>query len=128
MPTIFANGQSIVVTAHGTGRLHLLTYQSNGGLPDVVGTTTTTNEGNTRFMLSHSYTFNGFAFYWDGTGEAVYRIGTGLQKSPVGTSWGAASNAAWGESVVTSKDVTSIVPAAKTRDNEITCFIIPDEV
>ncbi|KAJ6606269.1 hypothetical protein DFH09DRAFT_1386968 [Mycena vulgaris] len=47
---------------------------SNGGLPNHTGTMATTNAGETRFLISHSYTFNGFAFYWDGAGEAVWTV------------------------------------------------------
>lgn len=128
MSAIFANGQTIVIATRGTGSVHLLSYQSNGGIPNHVGTTTTTNDGVTRFIISHSYTFERFAFYWDGTGEAVYGIGAGLQRSPVGTSWDAASAVSWGQAAVTTANVTSFVSSAVVRDNKITCFIIPDEI
>jgi len=128
MSGIFTNGLCLVVTVSGPGNVHLLSFQSNGGLQNVVGTVGTTSTGVTRFMLSHSYTFEEYAFYFDGTGEAVYGIGTDLARNPVGTSWTGASLATWGSPTITTADVSADVQSAVTRDNEITCFIIPDKI
>ncbi|KAJ7118868.1 hypothetical protein C8R44DRAFT_673117 [Mycena epipterygia] len=121
----FRNGVSPVVTTRGPGKIHLLSYQSNGGIPNHVGTITTTNTGETRFIISHSYTFEQFAFYWDGAGEAVWTLGDTLMRQLVGTSWATASSVPWTGQPVASADVTSQVSSAVVRDNAVTCFIIP---
>ncbi|KAJ7042119.1 hypothetical protein C8F04DRAFT_1031082 [Mycena alexandri] len=80
----FNSGNGVLVTTRGQRKVHLVSYGSNGGLPNHVGTINTTNNEVTRFMISHSYTFTGFAFYWEGTGEAVFSIGNQLLRQPVG--------------------------------------------
>ena len=124
--SIFVDGQCLIVTTRGPGKLSLLTYQSNNGGPNVNGSLSTNNAGVTRFMVSFSHNYTRYAFMWDGAGEAVYSIGTGLVRQPVGRSWTQASLIAWGASTVTTADVTSILPGAVARTNETTIFIIPD--
>jgi hypothetical protein len=63
---------------------------------------------------------------WGGSGEAVYSIGTGLERKPVGKSWSQASLVAWNATMVTTADVTSFVSTAVDRTNMTTVFIIPD--
>ena len=126
MSGIFTNGQTLVVSAVGPGKLHLLSYQSNAKIVNHVGYIPTSKTGETRFVISHSYTFTKFAFFWEGSGEAVYGIGTSLVRSPVGKSWNSASLASWGSPTITTANVTSQVTSAVTRDNAITAFIIPD--
>jgi hypothetical protein len=128
MAAIFTNGQCLVVTTRGVGNLHLLTYQGNADDPDVVGSTPTTNTGVTRFLVSHSYNYQKYAFFWDGAGEAVYGIGTGLQRQPVGRSWSQASAVSWGATTVTTIDVSITVKAAVDRTGATTCFVIPDKI
>ncbi|KAJ7771508.1 hypothetical protein B0H16DRAFT_1513740 [Mycena metata] len=79
-------------------------------------------------MISHSYTFTGFAFYWDGTGEAVFSIGNELLRQPVGNSWTQAVNIPWSGQPATNSDVSGQLPAVVQRNNEATCFIIPDRI
>jgi len=126
MAAIFTTGQCLVVTTRGPGKVHLLCYQNNSGPYVTVGSTPTTNAGVTRFMISFSHSFEKFAFYWDGTGEAVYGIGTDLRRSPVGKSWSKASLVAWGATTVTTADVTSFVP--QIENTVCTCFVIPDKI
>ena len=122
----FLNGNGVIVSARGPGKVHLLSYASNGGLPAHVGSITTTSEGVTRFIISHSYTFTKFAFYWEGQGEAVCGKALGLVRQPVGKNWEAATTADWGATEFTTQNVTSNVTSAVLRDNAVTCFIIPD--
>ena len=126
MAAIFTNGQTLVVSTTGPGRLHLLSYQSNAKIVNHVGFLPTANAGETRFVISHSYTFERFAFYWDGAGQAVLGIGASLIRQPVGNSWANASLASWGSSAITTANVTSQVASAVVRDNAITAFIIPE--
>ncbi|KAJ7118873.1 hypothetical protein C8R44DRAFT_673125 [Mycena epipterygia] len=121
----FRNGVGPVVTTRGPGKIHLLTYQSNAGIPNHVGTITTTNTGVTRFIISHSYTFEGFAFYWDGAGEAVWTLGDTLMRQLVGKSWATATSVPWVGQPVTSADMNSQVSSAVVRDNLVSCFFIP---
>lgn len=124
--SIFVNGQCLIVTTRGPGKLSLLTYESNNGGVNVNGSLSTESAGVTRFLISFSHNYTRFAFVWNGTGEAVYSIGTGLERKPVGRSWSQASLVAWGASTVTTSDVTSILPSAVDRTNVTTVFIIPD--
>ncbi|KIJ90915.1 hypothetical protein K443DRAFT_686406 [Laccaria amethystina LaAM-08-1] len=124
--SVFVNGNTLVVSAIGPGKLHLLSYQSNAKIVNHVGFIPTTKTGETRFVISHSYTFERFAFFWEGSGEAVYGIGTSLVRQPVGKSWASASLASWGSPTITTANVTAQLTSAVTRDNAITAFIIPD--
>lgn len=124
--SVFTNGNSLVVSTRGPGKIHLLSYQSNGKITNHVGSLATNNEGETRFLISHSYTFERFAFFFEGAGEAVYGMGSSLMRQPVGKSWNEASVASWGSASITTADVSAQVTSAVVRDNAITCFIIPD--
>ncbi|KAJ6546888.1 hypothetical protein B0H19DRAFT_1162884 [Mycena capillaripes] len=121
----FIDGQGVLVTTRGQGKLHLISFASNASLPNHVGTITTTNQDETRFMISHSYTFTQFAFYWEGNGEVVYSIGNRLLRQAVGNSWSKAITIAYGGGAAATSDVSSQVSSAVKRDNEVTCFIIP---
>ena len=126
--SLFVSGRCIVVTVRGPGKLYLLSWQSNAGAPSCVGATPTANSGITRYMLSFSHTYERFAFYWEGQGEAVYSIGTELLTHNVGRGWREASFIAWGASSIITQDVTGVVGTAVNRDNQTTCFIIPDKI
>jgi len=125
---IFSHDQCLVITTRGPGILYLLSYQNNAKGSDVVGSKTTDQAGVTRFMISFSHHYERFAFMWEGKGEAVYGIGTGLQRLPVGRSWDQASAIPWGSATVNTADVKSIVAGAVDRTNLTTCFIIPDQI
>ena len=59
----------------------LASYASNGKLVDIISTisvTPSTPDKITRFIISHSYTFTKFYFYWDGAGKAVCGYGQDL--------------------------------------------------
>ena len=121
---------NVMVTTNGTGTLHLLTSQGVGpGLGNIVGTLGTTSTGVTRFLVSFSHNYQNFAFYWDGSGEAVYSIGiNGLARNPVGRSWTQATTIQWNTTSVTTSDVSSVVPTADVRPNATTLFIIPEKI
>jgi hypothetical protein len=120
----YHHGDGIVVAVRGPGKIHLLSYGARN-IPAHVGSITTTSQGITRFMISHSYTFTGFAFYWDGRGKAVCGVGQNLPLHPVGKSWAAATTADWGANQFGTKNVASITTSAVNRDERVTCFIIP---
>ncbi|KAF9465967.1 hypothetical protein BDZ94DRAFT_1252703 [Collybia nuda] len=122
---IFVRGHPLIVTTRGPGKLHLLTH-GNPNLPSCNGSTETKNAGTTRFLISFSHNYTKFAFHWDGAGEAVYGVGSDLTRVPVGRSWSQASLVNWGASTVTTGDVTSALQHALARNEETTCFIIPD--
>jgi hypothetical protein len=128
MSYIFASGKCLVVTISGPGKFYLLSYQSNAKMTNVQGTIDITGTGVTRIMVSHSYTFERFAFYFDGAGEAVYGIGAGLARLPVGKSLKEASTVAWGQGTVGTGDVSSQATSAARVDNLITAFIIPEKI
>jgi hypothetical protein len=128
MANVFFSGTPLVVTTHGPGRLHLLTYDSVNKLPPVVGYTQTTATGETRFLISFSYYYVKYAFFFEGAGEAVWSIGSSLQRQLVGKSWADARVATWGQGAITTANVTSFLPGATNRDNEINAFIIPAKI
>ncbi|KAF8881498.1 mucin-binding lectin 1 [Infundibulicybe gibba] len=121
----FLNGEGVLVTARGPGKVHLLSYQSNGKITAHIGATTTNNTGITRFLISHSYTFERFAFYWEGEGEAVFGYGQSLVRTPLGKSWKEAAMISWGQNLTTG-DASANVAGAVNRDGAVTCFILPE--
>ncbi|KAJ7184443.1 hypothetical protein C8R46DRAFT_460754 [Mycena filopes] len=123
----FISGNGVLVTTSGAGKVHLISYASNANLPNHVGTITTSNAGATRFIISHAYTFTKFAFYWEGAGEAVFSIGDQLLRQAVGNSWSRAVMVSYGGQGSTG-DVSGQISSAVQRDNEVTCFIIPDRI
>jgi hypothetical protein len=130
--SIFTNGQGIIVSARGPGKLHLLTFKSIvSGAGDVVGTITTapsTPDKVTRFIISFSHNYTKFAFFWDGAGQAVFGKGQDLVRQPLGNSWNVATTVDWGSASFTTQDVRAIATSATNRDNETTCYIIPDNL
>ncbi|KAF8874925.1 mucin-binding lectin 1 [Infundibulicybe gibba] len=121
----FFNGEAVLITARGPGKVHLLSFQSNGGIPPVIGSIQTYNAGTTRFIISHSYTFEKFAFYWEGAGEATYGVGQSLVRTQLGNGWENAALVSWGGSITTG-DVYGYMAGAVNRDGQVTCFIVPD--
>lgn len=103
---IFSRGVSSVVTARGGGKVHLLSYQCIVRILSVVGSITTTNLNEMRFIISHSYTYERYAFYWEGAGEAVF--GASLERKPVGRSWSDARVAVWGTTGVTTGNASGL--------------------
>ncbi|KAF8583519.1 hypothetical protein K439DRAFT_1634353 [Ramaria rubella] len=122
---VFTNGQGILVTTHGPGKLHLYSY--GGPLPGVFGTTSTTRSGISHFLISHSYNFTKYAFYWEGKGSAQYHYGA--QKGEVGRSWNNASWNLWGNTYVEPLEVSpNYFEGAVNRDNAVTCFLLPEHL
>src|SRR5271154_1568288 len=114
---IFVYGNTLIVYTRGPGNIHLLTYGGNNSvLGSCNGAIPTTNKGVSRYLISFSHNYTKYAFYWDGAGEAVYSIGTHLERLPVGRSWTKASTVAWGASTVVTADVTSDLAGAAPRD------------
>jgi len=125
----YVNGQGVVVSTTGPGKIHLLSYAANTATNTAhIGTITTASEGRTRFIISDSYDYNKFAFYWDGAGEAVCGKGQHLLRQAVGRNWREATCADYNTSAFVTRDVTADTTGALNRDNRVTCFIIPDNV
>ncbi|KAF8522858.1 hypothetical protein JB92DRAFT_1672107 [Gautieria morchelliformis] len=126
MAHIFANGEGILVTTHGPGQLHLYSYGALSGLPGHYGTVSTSRSGVSHFIISHSYLFTKYAFYWDGQGKAECQVGAGPQTYPVGKSWSESSWVKWGDTEITTLDVSpDYFGGAVERNNLVTCFLIP---
>ena len=129
MSAIFSHGTGLFVTAKGPGKLHLLTYASNHSLENVVGyvgtPAGTSPRDTTCFIISHSYYYTRFAFYWEGTGEAVYGAGDSAIRYPMMKGWDKATILAWGSSSFTTGNVQAEVNTAVVRDQLITAFIVP---
>jgi hypothetical protein len=95
MSQLFRPGAELHVFTRGPGMLHLLSFQSNSGLTPNISTARPT-EGDNVYLIAAGFTYERFALIWTGEGEAVYQVGNRLERSPVGTSWNAASTYVWG--------------------------------
>ncbi|KAJ7124285.1 hypothetical protein C8R44DRAFT_620245 [Mycena epipterygia] len=123
----YTNGIAPIVTTYGPGSLHHLVYNTNApDLTNVVGSLPTTNTGITNFLLAFSYTFTGYAFYWDGAGDAFWRLGNSTFREPVGTSWANATGVPWGTEILLGVNVEAQVAAAGETTVEV--FFIPNNL
>jgi hypothetical protein len=120
-------GKGIVITTRGPGKVHLLSYANNSGTSPHKAITTTSRKGTTRFVISHTFNFTKFAFYWDGASQASCTTGEDTGTVPVGTGWNAATCVTWNSYSFTTENVSSDVSRALDRNNLITCFILPDD-
>lgn len=121
---IWAHGQAVIVTVTGPGKIHLLSYNPSMNHPTMVGTVQARPQGTTRFLVSHSYGFFKYAFYWEGGGDAVASYGP-VNRTRVGNSWNEAICIDWGSSNFTFNDVTSNAAVA-SENATVTCFVIPE--
>ncbi|KAJ7747122.1 hypothetical protein DFH07DRAFT_962592 [Mycena maculata] len=125
----FINGVAPIVTVSGPGNLHHLSYASVTGLQNTVGIMPTTNQGTTNFLLGFSYTFTEYAFYWDGAGEAFWRLENSSFVEPVGASWADATGVTWGNNeIILGVNVEDEVTDAVNRDNEVIVYFIPNNL
>ncbi|KAK6978092.1 hypothetical protein R3P38DRAFT_2720330 [Favolaschia claudopus] len=129
----YTNGIAPIVTVRGAGNLHHLSYGSDGGIVNCVGimpAPVAANDTNTvtNFLLGFAYSFEGFAFYWDGAGSAFWRIAGSPFTEPVGTSWSAATGVPWGSQIILGLNVQSEVAKAANEDNEVIVYIIPKDL
>jgi len=126
---VFHYGEGILITTEGPGKLHLYSYGSNAKLPGHYGFTETTCQGVSHFVVSHSYTFTKYAIYWEGKGKAEYRIGQRPERKPVGRSWNEATWCKWGDTECYPLEVSpNYFQGAVKRDNEVTCFLLPEHL
>jgi len=128
---IFIGDQVVTVTTVGSGTLSLLTYGSeeleDPALPAIVGSKTTNNAGETRWVISFSHAYFRWAFIWEGAGASYLRIGASTTTQSVGTSWEDATLIHWGDSTVTQGDATAALSGALNRDNATTFWVIPND-
>ena len=121
---IWAHGQPVIVTVTGPGKIHLLTYNTSMNHPTMVGTVEARPQGTTRFLVSHSYGFFKYAFYWDGSAEAIASYGP-VNRFTVGKGWNEAVCIDWGSSNFTYNNVATDAAAA-SENATVTCFVIPE--
>ncbi|KAJ6484255.1 hypothetical protein C8R45DRAFT_829899 [Mycena sanguinolenta] len=126
----YSDGLAPIVTVHGPGNLHHLSYNSNGGLPNVVGMIpTNAGVGNiTNFLLGFSYTYEDFAFYWDGAGPAFWRVSGSPFAEPVGTSWTDATGVPWSNEVILGLNVETQASTAGNVGVQVIVYTIPDNL
>ncbi|KAF8212599.1 hypothetical protein K438DRAFT_1707767 [Mycena galopus ATCC 62051] len=115
-----------IVSVVGPGNIHHISYASNSGLANYVGKVPTTSEGETNFLLSFSFSYLSFAFYWDGAGPAFWREGNSSFQLPVGTSWTDATGVPWSDEIILGLNVEAEVAAATT--NDVPVYIIPNNL
>jgi hypothetical protein len=125
---MFYNGDGVVVTATGPGKLHVLSFQSNARWSNIVGYIETNRTGTTRFVISHAYTYERYAFYWEGSGTANYAKGISPQarRRPLGNSWVNAAAVHWWTTDFITENVNAQVQNAIVRNGVVTAFILPD--
>ncbi|KAF8487889.1 hypothetical protein JB92DRAFT_3019892 [Gautieria morchelliformis] len=132
MAQVFGNGDGILVTTHGPGNLHLYTYGAINGWPGIYGSVSTPRRSVSHFIISHSYNFTKYAFYWDGEGKAecTIRVSSDPKTYPVtGKSWGESSWVKWGDTEVSTLDVSpDYFAGAGDVKQFITCFLIPERL
>ncbi|KAJ7612664.1 hypothetical protein FB45DRAFT_803218 [Roridomyces roridus] len=129
MAMTYSDGVAPIVTTYGPGNLHHLAYGTTQPFDDVMGFLTTTNENTTNFLLSFSFGYPSYAFYWDGPGEAFWRVGSSTALEPVGTSWENATGVPLSGEVILGLNVASV--AAKALDHgsgRILAFVIPEDL
>ncbi|KAJ7772350.1 hypothetical protein B0H16DRAFT_1305250 [Mycena metata] len=114
-----------IVTVIGPGNFHHISYDSISALPSFVGMIPTSSAGVTNFLLSFSFSYLSFAFYWDGDGPAFWREGNSSFELPVGTSWADAIGVPWSDEKILGLDVEAEVAAATT--NDVPVYIIPEQ-
>lgn len=124
----YLSGIAPIVTVSGPGNLHHLSFSSNNGLQSIVGMMPIPATNKTNLLLGFSYTFLGYAFYWDGKSPAFWRLGNKAFCEPVGTSWTAATGVPWGNEIQLNTDVSASVAKAATFDGQVTVYFIPDDL
>ncbi|KAJ7190410.1 hypothetical protein GGX14DRAFT_605795 [Mycena pura] len=124
----YTKGIAPIVTVYGPGNLHHLSYASNGGITNVVGIQQITSNETTNLLLGFSYTYTGYAFYWDGEGPAFWRDAGSTIQEPVGTSWTDATGVPWGSEVILGENVAAQAATAVNRDEEVIVYIIPNDL
>ncbi|KAJ7107501.1 hypothetical protein C8R44DRAFT_885494 [Mycena epipterygia] len=82
--------------------------------------------GTTSFVLGFSYSYEGFAFYWDGAGPAFWRVANSSLQEPVGTSWAAATGVPWGSEIILGLNVEA--QAAEAQENTVTVFFASNDL
>ncbi|KAJ7616018.1 hypothetical protein FB45DRAFT_841663 [Roridomyces roridus] len=126
----YVGGVAPLVTTYGPGNLHHLAYSSGTDvLPSVTGFVPTSNEGVSHFLVGFSYHFAGIAFYWDGAGEAFFRLGSSTQTFPVGNSWTNATGVPANGEIVFGLNVASSAAAAENSGDgpgRLVAYAIPD--
>ncbi|KAJ7606926.1 hypothetical protein FB45DRAFT_1068183 [Roridomyces roridus] len=81
----YLNGVAPIITTFGPGNLHHLAYAPQiSSMININGVVPISNQGATNFVLGFSYYYEGFAFYWDGAGEASFRLGNSTETLAVG--------------------------------------------
>ncbi|KAJ7722696.1 hypothetical protein B0H16DRAFT_1334592 [Mycena metata] len=126
---LYGQGLAPIVTVYGAGNLHHPTYQSATIGGTVFGTIPATSEGTTNFLLGWSLNYRSYAFYWDGVGEAFWRVGlNSTERLPVGTSWQDATSVWFGESAILGVNVEADVATSGNAGEGITVYYMPKDL
>ncbi|KAJ7615987.1 hypothetical protein FB45DRAFT_801614 [Roridomyces roridus] len=128
----YVGGVAPVVTTFGRGNLHHLTYGPLlSNLGSATGFVPTSNEGASHFLLGFSYGYSGYAFYWDGAGEAFFQLGDSTETLAVGNSWTNATGVPATGQIVLGLNVASTAAGAQVRgDGPLpqVAYRIPDNI
>ncbi|KAF8521660.1 hypothetical protein JB92DRAFT_2889967 [Gautieria morchelliformis] len=132
MAPIFLNGDAILVTTHGPGNLHLYTYgpASMKEYGSYYGSVHTSRSGVSNFIITYSYHYSKYAFYWDGKGKAECHVrwNSNPKTSPVaGKGWGQSSWVKLGDTEVSVLDVSpNYFVRSSNVGNKVTCYLLPE--
>lgn len=117
---------TLMLMTSGSGTLYHISYGSVLGYANTHRSKTINATGENRWVVGFSYTYNKYAFIWEGSGEATYRVGTGLSAFPVGRSWNNATTVNWDSPIVSNADATSLVTGPFLP--ELIAWIIPPPI
>ncbi|KAJ7617194.1 hypothetical protein FB45DRAFT_933611 [Roridomyces roridus] len=134
MAVNYVGGVAPIVTTFGPGNLHHIAYNaglSADGLVDITSFVPTSNEGVSHFLLAFSYDYADFAFYWDGAGDASFRLGSSTQTDVVGNSWTNATGVPANGEIILGLNIASTAKAAQDRGDgpgRSIAYRIPDDL
>ncbi|KIJ32221.1 hypothetical protein M422DRAFT_184867, partial [Sphaerobolus stellatus SS14] len=91
------------------------------------GSVATNNTGISHFVISFAYTWIQYAFYWDGAGDATFRVGQDPTARPVGNSWNEAAGGPWAGTMLSPIAVNpNMFNGASNQDNAVTAYLLPN--
>ncbi|KAJ7615988.1 hypothetical protein FB45DRAFT_1008191 [Roridomyces roridus] len=88
-------------------------------------------EGTSHWVLGFSYYYEDFVFYWDGAGEAFFRLGDSTATLAVGNSWNNATGVPANGEIILGLNVASTAAGASNRGDgpgKLVAYKIPDNL
>lgn len=125
---IFHDGNAIIVTTEGPGKLRHFSYGS-GNMQSRSGSVATTRHGVSHFVIGFSYTFPRYAFIWEGNGKATCCTSFNRQEHPVGKSWSDACLVEYGHPAINRGALhESIFHGTLPNIDDTICYLLPEKL